>query len=378
VSLAVQELENLSSIDAETIDAFMEGRTFPIVEKGSITFVYRGEAEEVVLQHFIFGLPTSQPFHRLKGTDFWYLTVDVPRKSRIEYKIGLSERGRRRLIRDPLNPNEARDPFGANSVCASEGYETPAWTKNDPEARAGSIDELVLGSDVFGEPRPIQVYLPARFRRGRKYPLLVVHDGAEYMRYAELKTVLDNLIHRLEIPSLIAVMTESPRRLEEYAANETHARFIVEELVPMIEERFPTYRKPEYRGMMGASFGAVATLHAAWKYPGFFSRLLLQSGSFAFTDIGRHEKGPAFDPVVDFVNEFRKNPGRPAEKIFVTCGIYESLIYENRSLVPLLQATPMSIRYAESRDGHTWDNWRDGLRESLSWLFPGPLWMVYE
>jgi len=29
-------------------------------------------------------------------------------------------------------------------------------------------------------------------------------------------------------------------------------------------------------------------------------------------------------------------------------------------------------------DSQDWENWRDRLREGLSWLFPGPLWMVYE
>ena len=63
----------------------------------------------------------------------------------------------------------------------------------------------------------------------------------------------------------------------------------------------------------------------------------------------------------------------------MSCGIYESLIYENRSLVPLLhRARACSVRYVEARDGHNWENWRDRLREALSWLFPGPLWMVYE
>ncbi len=38
----------------------------------------------------------------------------------------------------------------------------------------------------------------------------------------------------------------------------------------------------------------------------------------------------------------------------------------------------MRVRYSESRDGHNWENWRDRLREGLSTLFPGPLWMVYE
>jgi enterochelin esterase family protein len=46
--------------------------------------------------------------------------------------------------------------------------------------------------------------------------------------------------------------------------------------------------------------------------------------------------------------------------------------------VPLLQEAGMEVRYREARDGHNWQNWRDRLRGALSWLFPGPLWMVYE
>jgi enterochelin esterase family protein len=82
--------------------------------------------------------------------------------------------------------------------------------------------------------------------------------------------------------------------------------------------------------------------------------------------------------VVEFINAFRDKPGKPSEKVYVSCGTYESLIYENRSMVPVLQATGMEVRYEEARDGHNWENWRDRLRSGLSWLFPGPLWMVYE
>ncbi len=38
----------------------------------------------------------------------------------------------------------------------------------------------------------------------------------------------------------------------------------------------------------------------------------------------------------------------------------------------------MQVRFREANDGHNWENWRDRLREGLSWLFPGPLWHVYE
>ena len=129
---------------------------------------------------------------------------------------------------------------------------------------------------------------------------------------------------------------------------------------------------------MGASFGAVASFAVARRRPGMFGRLLLQSGSFAFSDIGESERGPLFAPIEAMVNAFRAEPEPFSERVFVSCGTYESLIYENRSLVPVLQSTGMEVRYVEARDGHNWENWRDRLRDGLSWLFPGPLWMVYE
>ena len=130
---------------------------------------------------------------------------------------------------------------------------------------------------------------------------------------------------------------------------------------------------------MGASFGAVASLSTAAAYPGFWGRLLLQSGSFAFTEIGeRNHRGPVFDPVVKFMNKFRANPQVVSERIFLSCGTYESLIYENRSLLPLLVEAGMEAKLVEARDGHNWENWRDRLREGLSWVFPGPLMMIYE
>jgi enterochelin esterase family protein len=106
--------------------------------------------------------------------------------------------------------------------------------------------------------------------------------------------------------------------------------------------------------------------------------VLLQSGSFAFSDIGTSERGPLLAPVEEMVNGFRDRPEAFSERVFVSCGRYESLIYENRSLVPVLQSSGMEVRYVEARDGHNWENWRDRLRDGLSWLFPGPVWMVYE
>jgi enterochelin esterase-like enzyme len=362
----------------EAVDAFIAGNSFPIVEGSRISFVYRGDADAVHLKHWVFGLPSSQQLKRLDGTNLWHLTLEIPACSRVEYKLEIVRGGRGEWIQDPLNPNRARDPFGANSVAHGTGYTVPEWIQPDPEARPGTLDELRFDSQVFGR-RGIALYLPARYRRSRRYPLLVVHDGHDYLHYASLGTILDNLIHRREIPELIVALTSSPNRLGEYAADPRHAKFIAEELVPNLERTLPLDARPQSRCLMGASFGAVASLTTALAHPGMFGRMLLQSGSFAFTDIGdRNHRGALFDPIVAAMNHFRADPIAMSERVFVSCGMYESLIYENRSIVPLFTSTGMEVRYVEARDGHNWENWRDRLREGLSWLFPGPLLLVYE
>ncbi|NJD32367.1 MAG: enterochelin esterase [Gammaproteobacteria bacterium] len=360
------------------IEAVATTRRSPIVDPGGLTFVYRGDADAVNLRLWIHGLPASQPFERVGETDLWVLRVELPGNSRVEYKLEVVRDGREEWIIDPLNPLQAADPFGANSVAQGHGYARPEWTLRDEHARPGTLDELTVHSAALGDERHVGVYVPARFRRTRHYPLLIVHDGFDYLRYADLRFVLDNLIHRLEIPPLIAALTQSPDRLEEYAGHDGHARFVAREIPELLQHSFPLHPSPAARGLMGASFGAVASLHAAWRHPGAFGRLVLQSGSFAFSDIGHHRRSATFDPVARFVNEFRTRPGRPAERMYLSCGIYESLIYENRSLVPLLRHHGIEVRYEEVRDGHNWENWRDRLQSALTWLFPGPLWMIYE
>ena len=377
-SPTIEALRARGSLSEADVDAFIAAHRFPLIEASAATFVWRGEADAVHLVHMIFGLPTQQPFARIEGSDLWFLTVELPARSRVEYKIEVIHGADAALVEDPLNPLRTRDPFGANSVVQADGYATPDWVLPDPEARPGALEELIVPSRGLGRDARVTLYLPARFRRTRRYPLLLVHDGGDFLAYGGMKTVLDNLLHRNDVAEMVVAFLHPGERLLEYADHAGHARFLAEELTPLLERDFPLAGDPAGRGIMGASFGAVASLAAAVRYPDRFGRLLLLSGSFAFTDIGPSRRGPAFEPVVSFVNAFRQRPTRVSDRLFLSCGTYESLIYENRSMVPLLQSTGMEVRYVEARDGHNWENWRDRLREGLSWLFPGPLWMIYE
>jgi enterochelin esterase-like enzyme len=377
--LAINRLRDRRPFDAAAVERFLARHEVPIVEGHRCTFLFRGEADEVFLVHRIFGLPGHPPLRRLRGTDLWYTVLELPEGSRVEYQLEVVRGGQRERFNDPLNPRLAHSPVGSSSVCYGYGYAVPDWTVPDPDARAGSLVDLVLPSRALRRDTPVTLYLPARFRRTGRYPLLIVHDGGDYLRYAAAKTVLDNLIHRLDMAETIVAFTYPGDRLTEYANSAAHARYLTAELLPRLEAEFPLAGTPSGRCLMGASFGAVASLATANRYPGVYGSLLVQSGSFVFTDIGNdHGGGPPFEPVVKFVNRYRAAPRRVADRMFVSCGVYEPLIVPNRSMVTVFEAAGMAVRYVEARDGHSWENWRDRLREGLSWIFPGPQKYVYE
>lgn len=380
IQLARKLLHEPDSKDA-ILKNFVATHQFPMISEGRATFFFwdGDEADAVYFVNWVYGLESSQAFKRIPHTNAFWLSVDLPRAARVEYKFEVQRNGNSYWMRDPLNSERAFDPFGSNSVCAMTDYVFPEWANRHSATRKGRIEQFTLSSKVWTDDRTITMYLPNEHRPSKNYPLLICHDGHDYRKYASMIEILDNLIHRQEVIPLIVAFTDGVNRNPEYGANPRQAQFIVEEILPAVEARYNIADGPENRGIMGASFGGVSSLYAAWKYPEVFQKILVQSGSFAFTDIGEHNRGPLWDPVVEFVNALRDDLSMMEGRMFMSCGTFESLIYFNRSLAPLIrQNRDIDLLYLESQDGHNWINWRDSLRQGLSWIFPGHLWMYYE
>jgi enterochelin esterase family protein len=378
--LAINRLRDRRPLDGATVDRFLARHPeVPIVEGSRCTFLYRGEADEVFLAQRIVGLPELLPLRRLRGTDLSYLVLELPEGSRINYQLELRRNGHVERVNDPLNDKLSYSPVGVSSVCFGHGYVSPEWTQPDPDARSGELVEMTVRSRALRRDCPVTVYLPARFRRTASYPLLIVHDGPDFLQYAAAKTVLDNLIHRLDVAETVVAFLHPHDRLTEYADSTAHSRFVTSELLPRLETEFPLAANRSGRCLMGSSFGAVASLSTAVRSSDTYGSLILMSGSFVFTDIGTdHGGGDVFDPVVKFVNKYRAKPTHVADRVFVSCGVYEPLIVPNRSIVPTFESAGMTVEYVEARDGHNWENWRDRLRDALSWVYPGPQKLYYE
>jgi enterochelin esterase family protein len=355
-------LNPLKGATPAAIDGFVDRHQFPLVEPGRAIFLFRGPADAVQLKPMIAGFPGQHTFARLNGGDLWYLELPLPDEARLEYKLEVQRDHHSDWVNDPLNPLTTSNPFGTNSVCRGFGYRVPEFAVVHPGTATGTFKDLWVTSRLGGE-RKLTVYTPAEHHQDRAYPLLFVHDGGDYLTYGSMALVLDNLIAAGTIPPIVSVFSWPGDRLGEYAANDLQSRFVVEEALPKISQEFKIGQKV----VMGASLGAVAALHAAWRHPGVFGGLLLQSGTFAQTR-GWGSAQHLLSPIAALLH--RLEPSRLPRRVFLSCGTYERMIGENRFMAHRLERARLEVKYIESRDGHTWEAWRDRLSEGLSWVFP--------
>lgn len=343
----------------------------PLVEPGALTFLWHGEAERVEILSWIHAGIDRHVFARISGTDVWHLRLPVQDGGRFEYKLNVVQGGEEDWRLDPLNPNRAGDPFGENSVAQTYGYEQPAWSL-DQDAPRGRMETLAVESDVFGHRRHESIYLPNGYDRDRPYPLLIVHDGSDYDDFAGLTISLDNLVHEGAIPPVITVLIQSQDRMGEYSRGRRHARYIVHELLPTIEAGYAISTNFNDRVLVGASLGAVAALSTAYRYPGTFGGLVLKSGSFVLDRRKlRARPHPVFEKTAQLADVLKRAPGLKGVRAFVSTGELEGLASDNRELAGILEEHGIDVLFQSSWDGHHWHNWRDQLRDALTWVLGG-------
>jgi enterochelin esterase family protein len=196
------------------------------------------------------------------------------------------------------------------------------WEKLPSQAYPGTLHDFC-------------VYVPAQYDPATAASLMIFQDGQAWLRpTGDLRAplVFDNLIYRREIPVTIVVFINPGRapeqpvatakewgdhasnRPQEYnAVDDKYARVIVDELMPVLNQRYNISRSPGNRAIGGASSGAIAAFGVAWNRPDQFGKVLSTIGSFtnirggdAYPDIIRTAgKKPIRVYLLDGVNDNR-------------------------------------------------------------------------
>lgn len=336
----------------------------PTPAPDGVVVAHQSNADRVELQVMEDRFPPVEPLTR-EG-DVWYGSIPVGKNGAVEYRIAVTRGDRTRTIIDPANPLVARNPFGRNSVAVGPTYVAPDWIR-ERAASAGSIQPLTVSSAVWGQVRTHLVYLPPGHDPRSATPLLIMHDGPEYLAYAKLGRCLDVLVDRGEIPALAVLLHQPGRRNQEYADNRKHADHIYEEVLPELAGILQL--GPVFAG--GASLGGIASLSLALRRPGTIEGLVLQSASIVTQLGGPFNRGPVFKQVIPLVEEILESPQRLPSRVVMSCGTYDGLVEDHRLHVPSLETALPALQYKEINAGHHWRCWRDRLAPDLMATFTG-------
>ena len=336
-------------------------------------------------------------FTRAEATATWELEFPRPAVDRMEYQLTLRYPSAGPvLLPDPANPLRADGPFGEKSVIEFPGYQPPAWLAGPPARSTGgpprrspdppilrgttpavprtppATTGLAVPSRVLGARVPVEVWRSPGGRRrrpGDPLPMLVVHDGPEFARYAALLDFLTAATGDGRLPPMRAALLAPVDRNEHYSASPAWSRTLVSEVLPALQALAPTPPGRRWLVGMGASLGGLATLAAATTAPSSFGGLFLQSGSFFRPLADVHERDhPRFRRITRFVDDLaagatapraaRLGAAEPATAV-MTCGTVEENLHGNRVVRDALAARGWQVALAEHRDAHNWVSWRD-------------------
>lgn len=254
--------------------------------------------------------------------------------------------------------------------------------------RPGRLDHITgFASEILDNSRDITIYLPPGYDEhpDNRYPVLYMHDGQNLFepsrafipgQHWRLGEAADEAIgSRSAEPMLIVgIDNAGASRVDEYTPTrdatkkagghaDDHGRMIVDELKPVIDQRYRIRPAAGETAVGGSSLGGLSALYLALKHPHVFSRAAAMSPSVWWDD--------RF-----ILRELQALAGTSRPRIWLDTGGREGgeALRDVRALRDRLRQsgwTNGELRYHEDRRGdHSERAWAARARMMLAFLFP--------
>ncbi len=219
---------------------------------------------------------------------------------------------------------------------------TLAMATADMKVSKGQLETVTQFPSKLIPQRDIYVWLPPGYRTDAKYDVLYMHDGQMLFDATttwnkqewQVDEVAGQLIEDGTVRPFIVVgipnagelrqseyMPQKPfEKLsqeqqssvyqQERSPNvlfyggpvysDRYLQFIVEELIPYIEQRYPVYSGPQHRFLGGSSMGGLISWYGVMEYPQVFGGAICLSTHWP----GDYSKGgAAFEQILQYLNQ---------------------------------------------------------------------------
>ncbi|GAB4266685.1 MAG: alpha/beta hydrolase-fold protein [Candidatus Rifleibacteriota bacterium] len=249
------------------------------------------------------------------GPNLYGTTLDLPNETMLEFKF---TRGSFATVEKSSQGYEIKNRkvfVGNNNV--THKCKVEAWadqTGNSSSASStnitGNYKKLGRISSRFLKPdREVIVWLPPSYgkpaAKGKRYPVIYMHDGGNLFDPGTsfggidwgVDEAMDEGIKKGELKEAIVVaIGNTADRMSEYTPfpdpkhkggnGENYAKFLVEELKPMIDKNFRTLKTRENTFIGGSSLGGLISLYIGISRPQTFSGIIAMSPSIWWSDGG--------------------------------------------------------------------------------------------
>lgn len=233
-----------------------------------------------------------------------------------------------------------------------------------------------------GTIRDCWLYIPKQYDASKPACVFVCQDGIQY----QAPTVFDNLIHRGEMPVTIGIFVMHGRvrsgstnaldrfnRSYEYdGLGDNYARFLIEEILPDVENRVAPDGKAirlskngNDRCIAGASSGAICAFTAAWERPDAFQRVFSSVGTFVDQRGGN-----------DYPFLIRKTEPKPL-RVFLqdgsndANGVGGNWWLANQEMLSALQFSGYAATNAWGDGGHNGKHATAVFPDAMRWIWQG-------
>ena len=245
-------------------------------------------------------------------------------------------------------------------------------------ARAGRVDTIDVYSTAMHKTIRCVVVTPSSAKKSRlRFPVLYLLHGYAG-NYARWLTVAPQLKSKADDLNLIIVCPDGGYGswYVDSPVNDSirYDTFTALELVQHIDSVYPTVADRSHRAISGLSMGGHGALYLAIRHTGIFGAAGSTSG---LVDLSFFPKGMNFkslfgdstaglanlqdNSVINLVSHLKNRE----LKITIDCGIYDFLIFPNRSLHQKLLKLQIEHDYAERPGMHTAAYWKNSIDYQL-------------
>lgn len=318
-------------------------------------------------------------FSRIAGTDVYFFEIELPLAWAGSYVVvTASEEApetdcaatRRAWWQTQLKQSAQIDPFNQHRFYT--GHLARYINQIQLESTKFLIDDYPItktfqwSSRLCQQDYLVDVFISHQSTQ-EDLPLIILLDGQLWSRELSIIPEIQHLTDSNKIRPAVYVFVHSlnsQQRQQDYGCHDAFSQALVYELIETLLKEYSFISKTDIT-LCGQSLGGLCALHSALLFPTIFTSLILQSGSYWWSDFSNSTLGQKYKGNILELLQNRSHPLSKTTQIYISAGTYETDMRDDAlELYQQLQSFKQ-VSFHSFSGGHDAVNWRTDLLKAL-------------